>query len=191
MTDTVSAPAGAFTSIPVVDLSRWRGTATEREALAADVRTVCHDVGFFHLVGHDVPATFVDAYFDALQRFFALPESDKALIDKRRSRHFRGWERVGAELTNNRPDYREQLDVSTENPPYPADIEPRYLRLDGPNQWLPEAVLPGFRALVGGVLPAPRRRGRRADGRAVGRAGPRSRATCGPCSASGRCRSPS
>ncbi len=148
MTDTVSAPASAFTSIPVVDLSRWRGPAAERDALAADVRAVCHDVGFFHLVGHGVPATFVDAYFEALQGFFALAESEKARVDKRLSRHFRGWERVGAELTNNRPDYREQLDVSTENPPYPADIEPPYLRLDGPNQWLPEAVLPGFRALV-------------------------------------------
>jgi isopenicillin N synthase-like dioxygenase len=148
VTDTVSAPTGAFTSIPVVDLSRWHGPPGEREALAADVRAVCHEVGFFHLVGHGIPTAFVDAYFDVLQRFFALPESEKARIDKRLSRHFRGWERVGAELTNNRPDHREQLDVSTENPPYPADVEPPYLRLDGPNQWLPEAVLPGFRALV-------------------------------------------
>jgi hypothetical protein len=25
---------------------------------------------------------------------------------------------------------------------------PPYLRLDGPNQWLPDDVLPGFRAVV-------------------------------------------
>jgi isopenicillin N synthase-like dioxygenase len=143
VTDTL-----VFTTIPVVDLSRWHGNDADRAALAGDVRAVCHDVGFFHLVGHGVPASFVDDYFDALQRFFALPEATKARIDKARSRHFRGWERVGAELTNNRTDYREQLDVSTENPPYPPDVEPVYLRLDGPNQWLPEAVIPGFRALV-------------------------------------------
>jgi isopenicillin N synthase-like dioxygenase len=132
----------------VVDLSCWSGSEAERAALAAEVQTIVHEVGFFHLVGHGVPDEFCERYFDALQRFFALPESEKQRIDKRRSRHFRGWEAVGAELTNNRTDYREQLDVSTEYPPYPADAEPAYLRLDGPNQWLPEEVLPGFHALV-------------------------------------------
>jgi len=144
----VSTSTATFTTIPVIDLSRWRGSTDERAALAEEVRRVCHEVGFFHLVGHGVPASFVERYFAALRAFFELPESTKAMIDKRRSRHFRGWERVGAELTNNRPDHREQLDVSTEHPPYPADVEPAYLRLDGPNQWLPEHELPGFRAVV-------------------------------------------
>jgi isopenicillin N synthase-like dioxygenase len=143
MTDAV-----AFTSIPVVDLGRWHGAPADREALAAEVRAVCHEVGFFHLVGHGVPAAFVADYFATLQYFFALPEATKARIDKANSRHFRGWERVGAELTNNRTDHREQLDLSTEYEPYPADVEPAYLRLDGPNQWLPEEVIPGFHAIV-------------------------------------------
>jgi len=102
----------------------------ERAAFADDLRRICHEVGFFHIAGHGVPDDFVDRYFDALRSFFALPEEQKAGIDKRRSRHFRGWERVGAELTNNRPDHREQLDVSAENPVYPPDVEPPYLRLD-------------------------------------------------------------
>jgi isopenicillin N synthase-like dioxygenase len=95
-----------------------------------------------------VPADFFERLFAATAAFFALPEEVKAGIDKRRSHHFRGWERVGAELTNNRPDFREQLDVSTEHPPRPADADPAYLRLDGPNQWLPDEVAPGFRDVV-------------------------------------------
>jgi isopenicillin N synthase-like dioxygenase len=145
---TTDSVAGDFTAIPVVDLAAGRASSEARAALAEEIRAICHHVGFFTIVNHGVPADFVSAYFDALKRFFALPERDKALIDKRLSRHFRGWERVGAELTGNRPDYREQLDVSTENPPYAPDAEPVYLRLDGPNQWLPEDLLPGFRALV-------------------------------------------
>ena len=74
--------------------------------------------------------------------------SIKTTIDKRRSPHFRGWERVGSELTNNRVDYREQVDISTENPPYERTAEPPYLRLDGPNQWLANETLPGFEATV-------------------------------------------
>ena len=112
--------AAAFTAIPEVDLRRWHGGDAERAALAAEVRQICHEVGFFQLVGHGVPAGFRARYFDLLQAFFALPEDVKAQIDKVRSPHFRGWERVGAELTDNRTDHREQLDVSTENPPYAA-----------------------------------------------------------------------
>lgn len=137
-----------FTSIPEVSLAAWRDPAGDRAAFAQHVREICHEIGFFTLVDHGIEDAFVERYFDLLERFFALPEETKALIDKRRSPHFRGWERVGAELTDNRVDHREQLDVSTEHPPRAADVEPRYLRLDGPNQWLPEDVLPGFHAIV-------------------------------------------
>jgi isopenicillin N synthase-like dioxygenase len=147
MAATLSATA-AFTVIPEVDLSRWAGSATDRAALAAEVRAVCHEIGFFQLVGHGVPSGFRARYFDLLRAFFALPDDVKAEIEKIRSPHLRGWERVGAELTDNRTDFREQLDVSTENPPYPADAIPPYLRLDGPNQWLPDEVLPGFHRAV-------------------------------------------
>jgi isopenicillin N synthase-like dioxygenase len=148
VTDTIDAPRDAFTTIPEVDLRRWDGGAGERSALAVEVRDICHEVGFFQLVGHGVPAGFLARYFDLLQSFFELPEGVKAEIDKVRSPHFRGWERVGAELTDNRIDHREQLDVSTENAPYPPDATPAYLRLDGPNQWLPDPVLPGFHRAV-------------------------------------------
>ena len=57
------------------------------------------------------------------RRSSPCPRTSRPTIDKVRSPHFRGWERVGAELTDNRTDYREQLDVSTENPPYAADAD--------------------------------------------------------------------
>ncbi|MET0147439.1 MAG: 2-oxoglutarate and iron-dependent oxygenase domain-containing protein [Ilumatobacteraceae bacterium] len=117
MTSLLDAACPAFTTIPEVDLSRWHAGEQERAALAAEVRTIAHDVGFFQLVGHGVPDEFRARYFAALEAFFALPDAVKAGIDKARSRHFRGWERVGAELTDNRVDHREQLDVSTEHEP--------------------------------------------------------------------------
>jgi len=140
--------SASFTEIPEVDLVRWHGPDADRATLALEVRRICHEVGFFQLVGHGVPDEFRSRYFGLLQAFFALPDDVKAAIDKVRSPHFRGWERVGAELTDNRTDFREQLDVSTENPPYPAGAMPPYLRLDGPNQWLPDDVIPGFHAIV-------------------------------------------
>lgn len=137
-----------FTSIPVISLARWRGDVDDRRIFAAELVDACHRVGFFLLVDHGVDRDLINRYFTALRAFFALPESTKALMAKSASRHFRGWEAVGAELTNNRVDYREQIDLSSEHPARPSDVEPAYLRLDGPNQWLPEDVLPGFRQVV-------------------------------------------
>jgi isopenicillin N synthase-like dioxygenase len=142
----------AVTSIPVVSLAQWRAPGVDRAAFAAELIRACHEVGFFTLVDHGIEQEAIDAYFAALQAFFALPEEVKAEIEKVKSPHFRGWERVGAELTDNRVDYREQLDLSTENPAYAPDSLPPYLRLDGPNQWLPDDVLPGFRDTVTGFL---------------------------------------
>ena len=135
------AAVATFNEIPVVSL------ADSRRDADGLVRAL-HEVGFLSLVDHGIDPAFIDRYFAAVQEFFALPDSVKAGIDKRNSPHFRGWERVGAELTDNRVDFREQLDLSTEHSPYPPGAEPAYLRLDGPNQWLPDDVLPGFRATV-------------------------------------------
>jgi isopenicillin N synthase-like dioxygenase len=146
MTASPTRCPSSFTAIPTLDLAS--AGDVERAELAEELVRVCHEVGFFYLVGHGVPDEFMDRYFAALEDFFALPEATKARIDKRHSRHFRGWERVGAELTDNRVDHREQLDVSTEHPPYRPDADPPYLRLDGANQWLSESDLPGFRAVV-------------------------------------------
>ena len=128
----------AFREIPVVSLDRL-----DPEELCR----ICHEVGFLQLVDHGVDPSFVEEYFATMERFFDLPESAKATIDKRHSPWFRGWERLGSELTDNAVDHREQLDVWTEHRPRSGTIEPAYLRLEGPNQW-PDEVLPELRPLV-------------------------------------------
>lgn len=147
---TIPERPEGFEAIPVLSLDRWMGTTDpdRRRGFADDLCRTCHDVGFLLLVDHGIESGFFDRYFDALARFFALPERSKATIDKAGSPHFRGWERVGSELTDNRVDHREQLDVSSEHPPRSGDALPAYLRLDGPNQWPDEHLLPGFRSVV-------------------------------------------
>ena len=137
-----------FNEVPVVDLDPVSGSLDEQMALAEELCRICHEVGFLLVVNHGVSEGLSDDVFDMLRRFFALSEEQKALIDKRRSRHFRGWEPVGAEYTNYCPDIREQIDWWTEWPAHPQDVEPYYLRLLGPNQWLPEDILPGHRELA-------------------------------------------
>lgn len=132
----------SFASIPVVDLS---GPDDE---VAEQLCTVCHEVGFVVVVGHGVDPTLVDDVFDLMERFFALDDDTKALIDKRRSPQFRGWESVGTEFTNNRVDVREQIDVWTEWNSVEEQDAPLAMRLHGPNQWMPDDVLPGHREIT-------------------------------------------
>jgi isopenicillin N synthase-like dioxygenase len=142
--DKDTTVTGDFLEIPLVDLADWRGSDEARARLADQVREICHTIGFFVVVDHGIDRQVVDSTFAVARRLFDLPLEQKLLIDKRNSPHFRGWEAVGAESTNNRPDIREQVDLWTEHAARPGDVTPPYLRLLGPNQWLGDDILPGF-----------------------------------------------
>ena len=131
----------------MVDVAPLTAPGGPPRQLADELCRMCHEVGFLLVVNHGVDSELHDAVFAMMRRFFDLPGEDKMRIDKRMSRHFRGWEPVGSEYTNNRPDIREQIDCWTEWPTLPRAAEPHYLRLLGPNQWLPEDVLAGHEAV--------------------------------------------
>jgi isopenicillin N synthase-like dioxygenase len=136
-----------FSEIPIVDLSTAR-RGENLDELAQHLGDICHHVGFLLVSGHGVDPHTTKTAFELSKRFFDLPLEQKLVIDKRQSRHFRGWEPEGAEYTNNRPDIREQIDVWTEHRARAPDIEPHYLRLLGPNQWPPNELIPGFKESV-------------------------------------------
>lgn len=138
----------SFTEIPCVDLVLNPDTASSRQALGEHLVQICHEVGFFVLTGHGLDPSLLETVTAQAQTLFQLPEATKRRIDKRRSRHFRGWEPKGTEFTNGRPDIREQVDLWSEHTPRSLAVQPDYFRLLGPNQWLPEAQLPGFRVAL-------------------------------------------
>lgn len=134
--------------IPIIDLEPWfAGDSQQRLELCSQLREVCHKIGFFYIANHGIPEPVTAAYLATLKNFFALPASIKIDIDKQHSPQFRGWEQLGSELTNNEIDYREQIDIGVERDAI-TDPDPYYMALVGPNQWPPEAALPGFRKTV-------------------------------------------
>lgn len=137
------------TALPVVDLG------AEPEALRRRLRQVAHEVGFFYLTGHGVPEDLISRLLSAARRLFALPQADKDAIAMVNSPHFRGYTRLGGELTGGTVDWREQIDIGPERLPL-TDPAESYLRLQGPNQWpagLPElpAVVAEWDAALAGV----------------------------------------
>ncbi len=130
-------------SIPVLDLSTARSAdGTFNPAFIEQLRDATHKIGFFHLTGYGAGPGRVEELFDVTKRFFELPLEERLKLDNRTSPHFRGYTRLGAEMTQGKADAREQLDFSPEREPvseYPDD-EPYWL-VQGPNLW-PEDVMP-------------------------------------------------
>lgn len=127
------------TALPVVDLR------DDPEVLRRTLGQVAHEVGFFYLSGHGVPDELIDRVLTQSRRLFALPQESKDAVAMVNSPHFRGYTRLGGELTGGEVDWREQIDIGPERTPLADPAEP-YLRLQGPNQWpaglpeLPEVI---------------------------------------------------
>ncbi len=136
------SPTLPVIDLPVIDLPVIDLAALDHD----DLRRATHEVGFFYLVGHGVPQQAMDRVFEVARRFFALPEADKLAVEMLRSPHFRGYTRLGGELTQGRVDWREQIDVAAERDPVPADGRATYWRLEGPNLW--PAALPELREVL-------------------------------------------
>lgn len=130
--------------LPVLDLADLDAGPEAVERFRDELRRATHEVGFFHL-RHGIDRAVVDELFDTARAFFALPEEDKRAIEMTRSAQFRGWTRLGGELTQGQVDHREQIDIGPERPA-PVVADPPYLRLDGPNQW--PAALPRMRTVI-------------------------------------------
>jgi isopenicillin N synthase-like dioxygenase len=135
------------TVLPVIDISRFRDPGTDRDAFLAELRSAAHEVGFFYVTGHGVPASFRDEILHAARAFFALPEERRLEIENLNSPQFRGYTRTGTEYTAGSADWREQIDIGPEREAIPTGPEdPDYLRLVGPNQW--PSALPELRDVV-------------------------------------------
>jgi isopenicillin N synthase-like dioxygenase len=133
--------------IPQLDLSGFDAGGSARAAFLADLRAAAHDVGFFYLVGHGIEPALLDDLLDLTRRFFALPEADKLAIEMVHSPHFRGYTRIASEVTRERRDWREQIDIGSERAALAAGVGgPAWTRLQGPNQW--PANLPALRPVV-------------------------------------------
>ena len=139
--------ASAIPALPLIDLARFRDPAVDREQFLAELRRAAHDVGFFYVVGHGVPAEITTGILDTARQFFALSEEQRLEIENVHSPQFRGYTRVGTEHTGGAADWREQVDIGPEREAVemkPGD--PDWVRLIGPNQW--PSALPGFRDAV-------------------------------------------
>lgn len=136
--------------LPVIDVGAVVAGDPDAPAALADTwRTVWETVGFMCVVNHGVPHEQIASMFAAAERFHDLPEEVKQGValntDQRGYMGIRQDDLKTGEIAENRkPSISEAMFVATEyaadNPYVVADTQ-----FYGPNLWLPEDVVPGFR----------------------------------------------
>lgn len=96
-------------SLPIVDLSSDPKTA------ANALRSACLQHGFFYISGHAVSQQLIDRLDALSHEFFSLPVEQKMRIRMELGgRAWRGYFRVGDELTSGRPDQKEGIYFGSE-----------------------------------------------------------------------------
>jgi isopenicillin N synthase-like dioxygenase len=129
-------------TIPVLDLSTARlPYGPFSPEFIEQLRNATHNVGFFQLTGYGAAPGQAKELLELIRRFFGLPLEERMKLDNRLSPHFRGYTRMGTEVTQGRADAREQIDYSPDREPvpdYPPDHQ--YWLLQGPNMWPRESL---------------------------------------------------
>jgi isopenicillin N synthase-like dioxygenase len=106
-----------FSHIPILDVSELVAGSTGRQGVAARIGEACRESGFFYVVGHGVDSELHLRLRDLSRQFFAQDVDSKLRLRMALGgRAWRGYFRVGDELTAGKPDQKEGLYFGTELP---------------------------------------------------------------------------
>lgn len=109
--------AREFSHIPIVDVRELIVGTPGKSRVAAELGQACRESGFFYVVGHGVDAGLQARLQEQSRRFFALDVEAKMRIRMALGgRAWRGYFRVGDELTSGKPDQKEGLYFGQELP---------------------------------------------------------------------------
>lgn len=136
--------------IPLIDVKLLDASDADRTEFFKLLRYAVTDVGFLYL--KNVPGlnqSFIDAVIAQCHAFFAQPEDAKAEIHMGKSKHFRGWTKLGDERTQYHQNLRENLDLGFELEPVKDNLGHTWRDLFiGPNQWPDETKFPEFKSTM-------------------------------------------
>ena len=114
MNDFLS-PFPASSSIPIIDISPLVTGEGDRINVGKSLRKACTEFGFFYIIGHGIDEQLQKRLKKGSQQFFAKPTEEKMKIKMALGgRAWRGYFRVGDELTSGKPDLKEGLYLGIE-----------------------------------------------------------------------------
>ena len=139
--DTSNPTDAGKGDIPVIDLSSYflEPTPESLRAVSEELRHACEHVGFFSIIGHQVPELLTQSMFDMIKRFHALPIEQKLSIKMDRP----DWPVGGVGYLPFKNRKLPARDMGNRNEAFLLKCD-RLLSMDD-NQWLEESLNPGFR----------------------------------------------
>ncbi|XP_068656360.1 2-oxoglutarate-dependent dioxygenase 33 isoform X2 [Aristolochia californica] len=130
-----------FKSLPIIDvrplLDRCNDpTMVEDKGVIEVVKMLdraCRETGFFYVKGHGIPESLINEVRDVTHKFFHLPSEEKVRIKLSAETGYRGYQRIGENITKGKPDMHEAIDCYREMEPgaYGDPGKP----LEGSNLW--------------------------------------------------------
>jgi isopenicillin N synthase-like dioxygenase len=97
-------------SLPIVSIRPLIECPGDLDAVAVAIDKACREFGFFYVVDHGVNQDLIARLERVSREFFSLPQGDKDQISMDKGgRAWRGYFRVGDELTSGLPDQKEGL----------------------------------------------------------------------------------
>ncbi|KAB1214765.1 hypothetical protein CJ030_MR5G017508 [Morella rubra] len=130
-----------FTSIPIIDISPLLAKCDDPKmeedpgvyAVVRQLDQACREAGFFYVKGHGIPDSLIREVKNVAHKFFELPYEEKVKIKMSAASGFRGYQRIGENITKGIPDMHEAIDC------YKEVKEGMYGELgkpmEGCNQW--------------------------------------------------------
>ncbi|XBI12396.1 homoarginine-6-hydroxylase 2-ODD-233 [Aegilops tauschii subsp. strangulata] len=130
-----------FKAIPLIDISPLVEKIDD-PAMAGDeglldvVRMLddaCREAGFFYVKGHGISEPLMTEVRDVTRKFFQLPREEKLKIKMTPQSGYRGYQRVGENVTKGKPDMHEAIDCYT--PIEPGRYGDLAKPMEGSNLW--------------------------------------------------------
>lgn len=128
--------------IPVIDIQPLGGRTRPHDETITAIGAACREYGFFHMIGHGIPADLIERVWRETKRFFALPLDAKRVVSRSKE-NARGW--YNRELTKNARDMKEVFDFGHTPRPELLDEDPANWTQDGFNRWPDARLCPDFR----------------------------------------------
>lgn len=143
-----------YEQVPVIDVSAlyYARTLSDLQALAEEFRDVYTNIGFAYIVNHGISQYMFDSIFEQSRLFHHLPEEEKLKI--KQNQFFRGYMPIkGSRFALSTlgeaiiPNQSAAYILGFEVPELDPDFQ-KSINLAGPNQWLRDELLPGFKNIL-------------------------------------------
>jgi isopenicillin N synthase-like dioxygenase len=146
MESTTETPElSSILSVPIIDMSQ------PEDALGDAIHEACTKIGFFIIVNHGVSEELRKTMLNQARKLFTeLSDEEKDAMSVKYSNSYRGYQKVGVNVTQGRLDGHEALDLVSESTRADRIMyfngKPTDLTNYGKNQWPDPIRLPNFRS---------------------------------------------